>query len=505
MNLDCLLAPDTLLGRVAAWLREQNIEAYLVGGSVRDVLLGRPAHAVHDLDFAVPAGGLALARRLANQLGGAFFPLDAERDTGRVVLAEADGRRFYLDFACWRGNSLHADLADRDFTINAMALDVAQERPVVIDPFGGRADLSAGLVRAVTDRAFVDDPARTLRAVRLEAALGFRIEPHTEALLRQAIPRLDRVSRERVCDELDRILAAPGAAGHVRRLDDLGLLAAILPEVVALQGVTQPPPHCADVYQHTLLVLEALEGLFAWLWPDAGYAPLAEATQGLERLAPWRETLRLHLSRPASGDRARATLLKLAALLHDAGKPETRSQDETGRVRFFGHEQKGAAIAARALRRLRFSSQEVALVREIVAYHLRPLHLSRAEATTRRAVYRFFRDAEEAGVDVVWLGLADCLGTRGDAFDPAEWQRLLGVAATLLEGYFQRRQEVVSPPRLIGGRDLMAEFGLSPGPRLGELLERVREAQAEGRVASREEALTLVRHILEARPLESQR
>ncbi len=497
MDLDILLAPDTLLGRVAGWLRDEGIEAYLVGGSVRDVLLGRPAHTFHDLDFAVPAGGLALARRLANQLGGAFFPLDAGRDTGRVVLTEADGRRFYLDFACWRGDSLHADLADRDFTINAMALDVAQERPVVIDPFGGQDDLSARLVRAVTDRSFADDPARTLRAVRLEAALGFRIEPRTEALLRQAIPWLSRVSRERMRDELDRILAVPGAANHLRRLDDLGLLAAILPEVVALKGVLQSPPHRADVYAHTLHLLEALEGLFAWLWPEAGYAPLArEAAQELDGLEPWREALQVHLSCSTSGDRVRATLLKLAALLHDAGKPETRSEDETGRVRFLGHEQKGAAIAARALRRLRFSSEEAALVRLAVACHLRPLHLSQAETVTRRAVYRFFRDAGATGLDVILLGLADCLGTRVDVLDLAEWQRVLGVAAALLEGYFRRRREMVSPPKLIGGRDLMAEFGLSPGPRVGELLERVREAQAEGQVATREEALALVQEIL---------
>jgi putative nucleotidyltransferase with HDIG domain len=498
VDLDTLLAPDTLLGRVARWLRDEGSEAHLVGGSVRDVLLGRPIQALHDLDFAVPAGGLALARRLANWLGGAFFPLDAGRDTGRVVLTAADGRRFYLDFARWRGDSLHADLADRDFTINALALDVTQSASLaLIDPFGGQADLSAGVVRAVTDRSFSNDPARALRAVRLEAEFGFRVEPHTEALLRRAIPWLERVSRERVRDELDRILAAPGAASHIRRMDNLGLLAATLPEVVALQGITQPPPHVADVYEHTLYTLTALEGLFARLWPQAGYAPLPEeAAQELDGLEPWREALQAHLLRATSGDRVRATLLKLATLLHDAGKPATRSEDEAGRVRFLGHERKGAAIAARALRRLRFSSEEAALVRTVVAHHLRPLHLSRAEAVTRRAVYRFFRDAGEAGVDVALLGLADCLGTRGDAFDPAEWRRALGAATTLLEGYFHRRQEVVSPPRLIGGRDLMAEFDLSPGPRLGELLERVREAQAEGRVATRQEAMALVRELL---------
>jgi len=498
LDFNALLAPDTLLGRVARWLREEGAEAYLVGGSVRDALLGRPADALHDLDFAVPKGGLTLARRLANRLGGAFFPLDAERDTGRVVLTKPDGRRFYLDFAQWRGDSLKADLADRDFTINAMALDVTQEgKASLIDPFGGQIDLTGGVVRAVTEQSFAHDPARTLRAARMEAELGFRIEAHTETLLRQAIPWLDRVSRERVRDELARIIAAPGARGHVRRLDELGLLAAVLPEVVALKGVTQSLPHRADVYTHTLQVLEALEGLFAWLWPEVGYASLAEeAAKAVDHLTPWCGPLRRHLSQPTSGDRLRATLLKLAALFHDAGKSETHHEDETGRIRFPSHEGKGAVIAARALRRLRFSSEEADLVRTTVTHHLRPLHLSQAEAVTRRAVYRFFRDTGATGVDVALLGLSDHLGTHGEALNLLEWQHALDVAATLLEGYFGRHQEVISPPKLISGRDLISEFDLVPGPRVGELLERVREAQAEGLVSTHEEALALVQEIL---------
>jgi putative nucleotidyltransferase with HDIG domain len=500
LDFEAILDSETLLGRVARWLRREGVEAHLVGGSVRDALLGRSAHAFHDLDFAVPADGLALARRLANWLGGAFFPLDAERDTGRAVLTEADGRRLYLDFARWRGESLVADLAYRDFTVNAMALGVTQEENrTVIDPFGGQADLSAGLVRAVSDRSFANDPLRTLRAARLEAEFGFHIEPHTETLLRQAVPALDCVSYERVRDEMVRILDAPGAAAHVRRLDELGLLQAVLPEVVVLKGVTQTPPHSVDIYVHTLRVLEALEGLFAWLWPDRGYPPLAEeAARAIDRLSPWRDLLRAHLSQRTSGDRMRATLLKLAALLHDIGKPSTRSQDESGGIRFVGHAERGAEIATHALRRLRFSNEEVSLVQAIVAHHRRPFFLSQPDALTRRAIYRFFRDTGAAGLDVILLSRAEHLGTHRDFLDPTEWQRALDLAAKLLESYFHRHQEVVSPPKLISGRDLIAEYGLSPGPDVGDLLERVREAQAEGQITTREEALELVRRILAA-------
>jgi len=498
VDLQALLAPDTLLGRLARWLRDEGVEAYLVGGSVRDALLGEPVEAFHDLDFAAPAGGMALARRLADRLGGAFFALDAARDTGRVVLPRDGGGRLYLDFARWRGDSLQADLFDRDFTVNAMALDISRaEGAVLIDPCGGQADLAARLVRAVTEHAFVNDPARTLRAVRLEAEFGFCIEARTENLLRQAVPWLARVSHERVRDELARIVRAPGAAGHIDRLDGLGLLPAVLPEVSALKGVGQSPPHRFDVYGHTLQVLAGLEGLFAWLWPGTGYAPLGEqTTRDLGYLSPWRGALQAHFDQPTGGEPGRVTLLKLAALLHDVGKPQTRQTDDTGRVRFLGHEREGATMAAAALHRLRFSRQERLLVQAVVQHHLRLLHLSQAGTVTRRAVYRFFRDVGDAGVDVVWLGLADVLGARGDALDAIEWQGRLRVAQALLEGRFDRHREVVCPPRLIGGRDLMEVFGLLPGPRLGELLEAVREAQATGLVSNRQEALALARDMI---------
>ncbi|RLC97719.1 MAG: CCA tRNA nucleotidyltransferase, partial [Chloroflexi bacterium] len=195
LDMPRFFPPGSLAERVARFVRDQGVEAYLVGGCVRDALLGRPSH---DLDFVILGRALAVARRVANHFGAAFYALDAERDTGRVIFRQGEGqggKPFYVDFAAARGGTLAADLALRDFTINAIAvrLDGAQ----VVDPYGGRAGLSAGLLRAVSDRAFRDDPLRTMRAVRLAAELGFEIEPRTEALLRQAVPLLGDVSAER--------------------------------------------------------------------------------------------------------------------------------------------------------------------------------------------------------------------------------------------------------------------------------------------------------------------
>jgi len=462
---------------------------------VRDTLLERP---VHDWDFAVERCAMGLARAVADALGGAYFPLDVERDAGRVVLTAADGTRLELDFAALRGAGLNTDLFARDLTINALALD---ETGALVDPTGGRADLEAGRVRATSERAFRDDPVRLLRAVRMEAELGFEIEPRTEAWIRRDAALLALPAAERVRDEFVRMLAIQRAVTYLRRLDEFGLLPRVVPELGPLKGVTQSPPHLFDVWRHTLRTVDALEGVVAAVvGQDVGPCMLADAPR-----AAWGELARVlgqfagsvtaHLAVEVSGGRDRMLLLKLASLLHDIGKPRTWSQDEDGRVHFYNHEPVGARMAAARLQGLRFSRDEVSRVRVIVGQHLRPPHLARTEQVTRRAVYRYFRATGCAGVDVVLLSLADHLATWGPNLQERRWARRLEVAEILLTHYFERREETVAPPPLVTGHDLMAELGLVPGPEIGRLLEALREAQAAGEVRTREEALALARQL----------
>ncbi len=470
---------------------ERGVRVWPVGGAVRDVLLGRP---VHDWDFAVDRDALGLARAVADTLGGAYFPLDVERGTGRVVLTAADGARLELDFAALRSTTLEADLLARDFTINALALD---ETGTLIDPTGGKADLEAGRIRATNERAFRDDPVRLLRAVRMEAELGFEIEPQTAAWIHRDAASLALPAAERVREEFVRVLAIRGAATHLQQLDKLGLLPHVVPELESLKGVTQSPPHRFDVWQHTLVTVDMLEGVVAAVTGrEVGPRALADAP-----LAAWGDLARVlgqfasdviaHLVVEVSGGRDRALLLKLAALLHDIGKPRTWSQGEDGRIHFYDHEPMGAQIAAARLRALRFSRDEVERARVMVGQHLRPAHLARTERVTRRAVYRYFRATGNAGVEVVLLSLADHLATWGPNLQEHRWARRLGMAETLLTHYFERHEEAVAPPPLITGHDLMTELGLDAGPKIGRLLEALREAQAVGEVKTRDEALAL--------------
>ncbi|MEA3340749.1 MAG: HD domain-containing protein [Chloroflexota bacterium] len=490
-----IVLPDWPWQAVRRLAKERGVQTWPVGGAVRDALLGRP---VHDWDFAVERDAMGLARAVADALDGAYFPLDAERDAGRVIATTPRGAPVELDFAALRGDDLEADLLARDFTLNAMALD---EAGALIDPAGGQTDLASRRIRATSESAFQNDPARLLRGVRMEAVLGFEIEPQTAAWLRRDARLAALPSAERVRDEFVRVLILPHAIVPLQRLDEFGLLLHIAPELDPLKGVSQSPPHRFDVWHHTLLTVDTLEGVIAAVTgqkveklalADAPPAAWGNLTRILGQFAG---DVTAHLDVEVSGGRDRAGLLKLAALLHDVGKPQTWSQGEDGRIHFYNHEPVGAQMAAKRLKKLRFSRDEAKRIRTIVGQHLRPAHLSRADKVTRRAVYRYFRATSCAGVDVVLLSLADHLATYGPNLQEQRWTRRLMVAETLLHHCFERYEETVSPPPLVTGNDLMAELALNPGPEIGRLLEALREAQAAGEVNTQEEALTLARQI----------
>ncbi len=483
----------------AAWPAE--IPLYLVGGAVRDSLLGRESH---DLDFATPPGALTLARQLADRLGAAFFPLDVENDTARLILTAEDGRRDTLDFTGYRGPDLQADLRDRDFTINAIALDVFSG--AAIDPLGGARDLREKRLRACSPSALADDPLRILRAIRQAAAFGLSIEPETRQQMKAALPGLKKISAERLRDELFKILAGPAPDAALRALDLLGVLPYILPELPALKGVTQSPPHVHDVWTHTLAVLRHLQAILALLASQYDEEKSnADLFSGLlvSRLGRYRAQLSEHFVAPLTPERSARALLFFAALYHDIEKPSTRVEMENGRIRFLGHDEKGAATALRRAMALRLSNAELDRLKIVIRQHMRPHHFSsrrQAEgaAPSPRAIYRYFREAGEAGVDVLLLSLADLRATYDHTLTQEIWSAALDSARVLLEAWYEKPAEIVHPPQLLNGDDLQAEFKLPPGREIGQILEAVRENQAAGRISSRAEALLFARGWLEA-------
>jgi tRNA nucleotidyltransferase/poly(A) polymerase len=466
---------------------------YLVGGAIRDALLGRP---VCDIDIALQGDGVDAARTVANALQAAFYPLDAERGVGRVILVR-DRIRYTLDFATLRGKEIRDDLAARDFTINAIAVPLARPRER-IDPLNGEHDLRLGILRACSPQALKEDPVRVIRAVRLASQLDLLMDEATQEQARTGASGLDRVSAERIRDEFFRILAGKRVASGIRLLTALGILARILPETAGLEKTTQPAPHRYDVWTHTLLAVEKLDTLMELLLHGSADATPKDTAFGTAaaRLSRFQPMLLEHLTRPLSDDRPVHGLMFLAALLHDAGKPDTRSVNASGETHFLGHEQLGEEWAFRRAMALRFSSEEAGYVAHIVRHHMRPLLLRAGGEITRRAVFRYYRSTGPSGVAVCLFSLADTLATYGLHLPKEEWRAAVETASSLLEGYFERSAEVVYPVPLLTGNDLLREFGLLPGPQIGELMDTLREAQAAGEINSCKEALALVSRAL---------
>jgi poly(A) polymerase len=451
-----------------------GVPAWLVGGAVRDRLLERPTA---DLDLVVEGDVGAAARRLSRAARGPAFELSDAFGAWRVMAAD---RSWHADLSPLRGGSLHADLALRDFTVNAMAqpLDGGER----VDPHGGEADLAARRLRAVGPRAFADDPLRALRLVRLAAELTFEPEPATSDLARDEAARVAQVAQERVFGELKRILSGGDVVGSLRRMDDLGLTAAILPELASLQGVEQNRYHHADVHDHTIEVLEQTLALQAD--PAAVFGD--EHAGALQAL----------LAEPLADDLDRGFALRLGALLHDAAKPATLAHRDDGTPTFLGHDRAGAKLARDVLTRLRVSERLKAQVAALVRHHLRLGFLVHEQPLSRRALYGYLTTCEPVEVDVTLLSAADRLATRGRNAGESIAKHL-DLAREVLPAALAWRAEGPRPP-LVRGNVLAKALELDDGPRLGRLLAEIDEARFAGEVGTPEEAVALAARLLEA-------
>jgi len=477
-----------LLTKVSGFLHQQNCPAFIVGGFVRDRLLSRDTA---DIDIAVEGDALWIAEEVAKVIDGRYVLLDEINKVGRVVVI--DGQQWCLDFTSF-SSDIKDDLARRDFTIDAMAVelqDAISGSLQIIDPFSGKSDLKKKLVRAVNPQIFTEDAARLLRGVRLAAELGLKIEPETESLIKKDCRLARTVPGERLREEVVRILALPGSAISIRYLDKLSLLTEIIPELEEMRGTKQPKEHYWDIFNHSVETMATAEFLLRQSKWKYGRDDLLTVT-------PWSEEISRHFDEEVSSGSNRKLLLKIAALLHDIAKPATRTVDESGRTRFLGHAKEGAVLAAAILERLRFSGREIRLVENLIYHHLRPAQMANDGMPTSRAIYRFFRDTEDAGIDILVLALADYLATHGPKLDIQEWKQHNLLINFILAEHSKQETKVL-PVKLIDGHDLMDIFSLRPGRLLGELLAEVREAQAAEELSTREEALELVRKLLEKR------
>ena len=505
---------------------ERGIEAHVVGGRVRDALLGR---ATFDTDVVVHCGALDMAREMSRVSGGALVPLDAERGIARVVWSAEGGATRTLDLADMVGPDLAADLRARDFTVNAMAAPVSGHWPpdeqIIVDPCDGKVDLAARTLRMTSAAALDADPLRLVRAVRLATELGFSIDPATAAAIAVRADSAARPAAERLRDELLRLVAAPGTAQGVTAMYQLGLLQRILPELAECRSSPKRGTGARwgrDVLGHSLEVTAATETILTALAPTEREMRAREASDGAADVPPggaaevpeeymallrrYAGPLREHLYGSAMSGHPRAVHLELAALLHDIGRPACRSRrDPAGAIAEPGrtgttpeapppmaaHADVGAERGEVLAYRLRLSRRETQYLTTLTRLHPRPLAMARADGATRAAVYDYFAAAGSSGVDVALLSLADNAVKRHMGQETVA--AVADVVDRLLHAWFFERRTAVEPVPLLRGDEIMSELGLPPGPEIGRVLDALRRAQAEGRVNDRGGALELAR------------
>ncbi len=463
-----VLEQHPLIGRLFDLATRQGQVIYLVGGSIRDLLLSRP---IHDLDIAIDGDGLVWARRVANALGGAYMAMDVERRTGRVLLPPEQGTRFCIDVASLRGDNLEADLRDRDFTINAIAMTrTADVGWLFCDPLGGQDDLTKGILRAAGPDSFAHDPVRTMRAARMSVQFGCEIEAQTEAWLRAAVSHLEQVSAERVRDEWFKILAGSGADRAIRLLDQWGILSLVAPDVAGQADVLLSGH--VNGLDDALAVVGVLEQMWAAL-----YCPEQAQIEMPPAMLEHRTQIEQRYKSFVCDERTYLSLLKCAGLF----------------CRLDGDK------AWQWARTWRCSTIEAERLRTAVYYASSPVRMAASLPLTRRDIYRFFLETDQTGLDVGWLALARQVGWRQltDTPPPAvvggDWRGLCEVVDGLYEAWYRHREEWISPPPLLSGDKVMAQLGLSPGPRVGELLRRLREAVAIGEVTDLAQAWVYLR------------
>ncbi len=445
--------------------RQLNTPLYLVGGAVRDAYLRRPTT---DIDIAVDGDAIGLARRVVNWLGGDIFVMDRDRGVARVLATRADVR-VSLDFARFRGDTLEQDLRDRDFTMNAMAVDLRGNLQVLIDPLGGITDLRRKVLRCCSSRSFADDPVRMLRAVRLSAQFDLKIHPEAAADIRARSAALAQASGERLRDELFKLLALERTARALRVLLRLNLPQALTAQPGGRDDKERLAGLRAESWDRALAVVERMSALLTAVSDrrtdnTAAAFDLGMLTIQLDR---FRAALQTHIAGEYGKARSHAELLNLAALLHDRAHVDIET----------------------LLRALKLSTSEERRLRRAIANYRR---VSERASWSALDQHRFWRELGADGIDAILLAAAEYLGSRGSDLVQREWLDFVATVTTLLDAYFNRFAEVVDPPLLLDGNDIRRLCQLKPGPVVGELLTALREAQVTGAVQTADEAADFV-------------
>lgn len=432
-------------------------EAMMVGGTIRDILLGRTPK---DIDIATPNPAKLVADLV--KAGFTHVLLDEARDIHRMVKEDA-----HIDITPLNENHIN-DLLSRDFTVNSIGLILRNNE--LLDPQGGVKDLSKGLVRALSQDRFIEDPLRLIRAFRIAADMNFSIDPVTLRFITKLSHLVSKPSKERIRDEICWMMEADHSFHLIEELWRTGLLGKLFPEFAAVTSITQNKPHALGLAEHLMWTYKYIEDIIADI-DDV--------------LGQYADDARSVLSKVIAANRKTIIIVKLAALLHDIGKPATITYDEE--VHFIGHDKLGAEMIEKRMSEFKFSTAETKAMSMLVENHMRPHNLLKLDEVSPRAVYRFFRDMDSLAIPSLLIGIADAYATEmvplGGLDNYHEFAR------TMVE----QSIKIGKPKPILTGQDVMAILKIDPGPIVGQIIDSMLDGQATGEITNKDQAKAFVK------------
>ena len=446
------------------FILSQINEGYLVGGSVRDALMGK---SFLDRDIAIKNAEV-FARKLAEQFNATFIELDSENNIYRIVLEDKIN---YLDISEIQGVNIEEDLSRRDFAMNAIAIDLSTGE--IIDPFNGQQDIEKKQIRHIKDSNFIDDPLRILRAFRFASVTGFELSEEVKLCINKYKHLLFAPAKERINYELMKLFGGSKCSDTLLVMDEFGILEEIFPQVKEMKKVTPNTHHHLDLFHHVVETVRNIEKLYL------------NATKDEQE----------HLNTIDFGGFPRLNHIKLAGFLHDIGKFSTWTIEDTGRHRFIKHDDVGAKMCVPFLRDMKFSKKQIEYISSMIKNHIYPSNVIVAPDLSEKVMMRYLRKMDVNVIDNIILAKADRLSARGEAITEEIVKENIDGLNKLLNFYFEKRETMKPLPKLLDGKEIMEIKKINQSPELGRIISELKEAQISGDVNTKEDAIAFVKSL----------
>ena len=468
-------------------------EIYAIGGYLRDKLISKFNK---DLDFVVKKNSIKAAREIADFFGGDFYTLDNKRETARALIP-FENQQLIVDVALINGENIFDDLRKRDFTLNAMAINLI-EPDKIIDPLGGQVDLQLKKLIPCSKSSFSDDPVRTLRAVRFIQNLGLDFDQNIKPAIISASKNLHKISAERIRDELCQILGLSGLDRSYELLAEFGLITQVFPEISNLKEIAPKIPHMHDALTHSLRVSELIRFFLDCIFNTEEKSENKFINDIQLLIDNYKDSMIKLLNKFDKLNFSIYPLMALTALYHDSAKQNILPVEEEGKIVFPDHAKKSAEIVRTRMSALAFSNEDINFVETIIRYHMSGYLKSIGEDDNpNRGIYCYFQETGDLGVLLGFFHLADLIATYEETLSSIRWRSALNTMERILDRWFNHFEEVISPTRLITGDELIKEFGMNPGRKIGQILDRIREEQAAGILSEKKLALDFAKKMID--------